>query len=206
MDSQGRALVRRRMVIDSLKQHDEATIETRADRHLEVEHQGVVPNHYFAAASSECLDLYRDGFFLSAVMVSQAVNEGLWKFVLERNNIPRDGALPDKVRSLAASRIVSDDCAEAFGRIWGSFRNDVHHMNPQVAQIPIRELAKRNLTDLASIEREIFAVFTDLSTAVDRSESAPSLEPIESGERSPTSVSAAAWFRPACPARGAARL
>jgi hypothetical protein len=42
-----------------------------------VAHQGIVPNHHFAAASSECIDLYRDGYALSAVMVSQAVAEGI---------------------------------------------------------------------------------------------------------------------------------
>ncbi len=53
----------------------------------EVAHQGVIPNHHFAVASSECIKLYRDGCLLSAVMVSQSVTEGIWRFVLERNQI-----------------------------------------------------------------------------------------------------------------------
>ena len=53
----------------------------------EVAHQGVIPNHHFAVASSECIKLYRDGYLLSAVMVSQSVTEGIWRFVLERNQI-----------------------------------------------------------------------------------------------------------------------
>jgi hypothetical protein len=44
----------------------------------------------------------------------------------------------------------------------------------------------------------ILSVFTDLSTAVERSESASSHEPIEWGERSPTSVSGAASRHLAC--------
>ena len=38
---------------------------------------GVTPMHHFAKASSECNDLYRDGHLISAVMVSQAVAEGI---------------------------------------------------------------------------------------------------------------------------------
>ena len=34
-------------------------------------------------------------------------------------------------------------------------------MNPSVTRVPVRELAKRNLLDLAVIEREIFAVSFD---------------------------------------------
>lgn len=143
----------RRGLFDILEQ----TADTRVDRYLEVGHQGIIPHHYFAPASSECVDLYRDGYFLSAVMVSQAVNEGIWKFVLERNSIPRDDALENIVPTLVARGIVSQECADAFGRIWGSFRNDVHHMNPRVTEIPFEVIAKRNLLDLAVIEGEVFA-------------------------------------------------
>ena len=72
----------------------EQTIEIRVERYLEVEHQGVIPNHHFAAASSECINLYRDGYLLSAVMVSQSVTEGIWKFVLERNQIQPKKLVP----------------------------------------------------------------------------------------------------------------
>ena len=49
-------------------------------------------------------------------------------------------------------------------------------------------------------------VFTDLSTAVERSGSASSLERTESGGRWPTSVSAAASLHLACPAHGGGQL
>ena len=144
----------------------EQTIEIRVERYLEVEHQGVIPNHHFAAASSECINLYRDGYLLSAVMVSQSVTEGIWKFVLERNQIQ-----PKKLKAgvgkkmkraavaavLVKQKIISTECAEAFVRIWLSFRNDVHHMNPKVSTVPFRELARQNMVDLAAIEREIFS-------------------------------------------------
>ena len=48
---------------------------------------GVTPMHHFSKALSECIDLYRDGYLISAVMVSQAVTDGIWRFVLKRNQI-----------------------------------------------------------------------------------------------------------------------
>ena len=142
------------------------TIEIRVERYLEVEHQGVIPNHHFAAASSECINLYRDGYLLSAVMVSQSVTEGIWKFVLERNQIQpkklkagvgKKMERPAVAAVLVKQKIISTECAEAFVRIWLSFRNDVHHMNPKVSTVPFRELARQNMVDLAAIEREIFS-------------------------------------------------
>jgi hypothetical protein len=136
----------------------EQSIEDRVERYLEVAHQGVIPNHHFAPASSECIDLYRDGYVVSAVVVSQAVTEGVWRFVLERNQIQYERDRESQADALVQSDVISADCAAAFGRIWRSFRNDVHHMNPSVAAVPFRELARRNMIDLAVIEREIFAV------------------------------------------------
>ena len=49
------------------------------------------------------------------------------------------------------------DCERAFNRIADrSFRNDVHHMNPKVGTIDFPTLAKRNIQDLAVIERDVF--------------------------------------------------
>src|ERR1044071_5235478 len=72
----------------------EQTLEGRLDRYLEIQHAGIVAHHPFSPASSECIDLYRDGYFLSAVMVSQAVAEGIWRFVLERNGQPSSDDRP----------------------------------------------------------------------------------------------------------------
>jgi hypothetical protein len=151
--------VRRRMISDDLRDLLEATLEERVNRYMEVSHQNIIPNHHFAAASTQCIELYRDGYFLSAVMVTQAVAEGIRKFVAERNMIKCDDSKdgPKIIALLVESKIISSECANAFNRIWGSFRNDVHHMRPKVAKIPFKELAKRNIQYLAAIEREIFA-------------------------------------------------
>ncbi len=156
-------VIRREQVKEALRSSLEDTIEARLDRYLEVDHQGIVANHHFAAASAQCIDLYRDGYFLSAVMVSQAVNEGICRFVLQRNGRkvpekPTQGCLRKAITKLANDAVISQPLAHASERIWDSFRNDVHHMKPEVAQMCFRNLAKRNLQDLAIIEKEVFGV------------------------------------------------
>lgn len=150
--------IKRAQLQQGLRSSLAQTIEQRIDRYLEIEHQGIIGDHHFAAASSQCIDLYRDGYFISAVMVSQAVNEGIMKFVAERNGIKEKKKHSELMEDFKQKRIISSKCAQASERIWGSFRNDVHHMNPKVASIPFQELAKRNLQNLAIIEKEIFGV------------------------------------------------
>ena len=149
--------IKRRRLQDDLRSSLEQSIDQRVDRYLEINHQWIIGNHYFAAASAECIELYRDGYFISTVMVSQAVNEGIFRFVAERNSIDRESH-EQFIKELMNGNIISEDCAKASKRIWGSFRNDVHHMNPKVATIPFEALAKRNLQDLSVIEKEIFGV------------------------------------------------
>ena len=72
---------------EDLQSSLDQTLDQRIDRYLEVDHQGIIGNHHFAAASSECINLYRDGYYISAVMASQAVNEGIVKLVAELNGI-----------------------------------------------------------------------------------------------------------------------
>jgi hypothetical protein len=179
--------VRQEQYKDHLRRCDQQSLDERARRHLEIDHQGIIAGHSFAAASSECIDLYRDGHFISVVMASQAVNEGIIKLIVDRNRIacsmdqpqPRIKAMlrcllrrklqtRHQTKSLRAlleeitdKGILSSTCAEASLRIIGSFRNDVHHMNPKVVAIDFKVLAKRNLQDLAEIEKEIFAVDYD---------------------------------------------
>ena len=71
--------------------------------------QGIIPNHHFGAASSECIELYRDGYLLSAVMVSQSVAEGVWRLVLERNQIQPDVDRPTVAAALVERKIISID-------------------------------------------------------------------------------------------------
>jgi hypothetical protein len=155
-------MMKRIRIKESIVSQCKSFIEEKIDRYLEIEHQGIVGGHYFAAASSECIYLYRDGYFIGAVMMSHAINEAIIKFVAERNNIERtnnDGitkTVEDLIKELTGKRAITNVCAEASIRIWKSYRNDIHHMNPTVANIDFRKLAQQNLKHLSTIEKEIF--------------------------------------------------
>ena len=147
-------------VIKALRESDEQTREDRADRYLEVNQQAFISNQPFAPASAECLYLYRDGHFIATVMTTQAVNEGILKFVADRNSIDYENIRrEDLLATLLSEGIFSKDCFEASKQIWDSFRNDVHHMNPPVATIDFQDLAKKNIHNLAIIEREIWGAY-----------------------------------------------
>lgn len=158
--------IKKIVVRQDLQSEFNGTIDQRVERYLEIDHQNIIGNHHFASASTECIKIYSDGHFLSAVMVSQAVNEGIVRFIAERNNIPlyldhdksKTKNVSGLIDELEQKSIITRICAEASRNIYRSFRNDVHHMNPKVAEIAIyfRDLAKRNLQDLAKIEKEIF--------------------------------------------------
>ncbi len=158
-DRQRSEQIRRRLLQDTLRQEFEAKLEKRIDRYLELNHQKIIPCHYFASASSECINLYRDGYYFSAVMVSHTINEGILKLIVERNDIAREeGKRGDQlIEDLKVRGIVSKECADASMRIWRSFRDDIHHMNPPVAAINFPDMAKSNLKDLMSIEEEVFS-------------------------------------------------
>ena len=147
--------VQRVQLKDGWRQVFDQTIDAQIDRYLEVSHQGIIGNHYFAAASSECIELYRNGHFISTVMVSQAVNEAILRFLCEKNGIS-ETSHGKQISQMQEMGVLTAETIVASESIWGSFRNDVHHMNPTVASIPFRDLAKRNLQALAQVEGEVF--------------------------------------------------
>jgi hypothetical protein len=54
--------VRRIELRERLRREFERTLEERIDRDLSVLRENLIPNHHFASASSECIDLFRDGY------------------------------------------------------------------------------------------------------------------------------------------------
>jgi hypothetical protein len=106
----------------SLQSELDQTIEVRIDRCLSINHLAIVGHHHFAHASHECLLLYRDGYFTSCIMVTQALAEGIIMFVAERNGIRQ--AHEEKKQGMAARMeqlgLISKDFVEAFNRIQGA--------------------------------------------------------------------------------------
>jgi hypothetical protein len=154
--------LRRDRLKESIESHCKASIEEKISRYLEIEHQGIIAGHYFANASSECIYLYRDGYFVGAVMMSHAINEGIIKFIAERNSISRckdcgnTKTVEELISEFKEDNIITKKCADASMKILKSFRADIHHMNPTVKKIPFQKLAQQNLKHLSTIEREIF--------------------------------------------------
>ena len=139
-----------------LKSRFESTFEERVQRALEVRPQVIIPHHHFTLASTECVYLYRDGYFMATAMATQALNEGLIRFIADRNAIPSNQDLYLLTDAFVAQSIVSPACADAMRRVLKSFRNDFHHLNPSISKVPVHEIARRNIEDIAAIENEIF--------------------------------------------------
>ena len=149
---------RREHVEYILRSEFEQSLQQRIDRYLSANHQPILGNHHFAHASTECVHLYRDGYFIACITLSQSVAEGIIRFVRDRNGLPQ--VEKESKQQLAVrlhdSGVISSAFAQALGRIHRSFRDDFHHMNAKVAEVELEPLAQRNIGDLAVIEREIF--------------------------------------------------
>lgn len=76
----------------SLHQTFEMTLDERVNRYLDINHEGIIPNTPFSPASSECIKLYRDGYLIATVMMSHAINEGIVKYVAERNGLRKNSS------------------------------------------------------------------------------------------------------------------
>ncbi len=146
-----------------LRDEFDATIKDRVERYIDVDHPWVVPKSHFAEASQEAVKLYRDGHFISCIMVTQAVNEALLRLVLKANSLKRADQedTPTLTERLQTLGLITPACAQAIYHIWHSFRNDFHHMNEKIASLDLQSLAKRNIINLSLIEGELFACDRD---------------------------------------------
>lgn len=145
----------------TLRDNFEAGFEDCVKRAMDVRHNPVIPHSHFARASSECVEIYRLGYFVATAMATQAVAQGIVKFVAERNKLGSNGNKIVLATSLENDGFISRDCGEALRRILQRHRNDISHMNPPVGKINIEEIAKENLRDLAVVEQELFAATFD---------------------------------------------
>jgi len=98
-------------------------------------------------------------------MMSHAINEAIINLVAEKNNIDRQNkdnttkTIEELIVELRESNLISANCASASSSIWNSYRNDIHHMNPKVSDIPFQRLAQLNIKHLSAIENEIFGFY-----------------------------------------------
>ena len=160
-------LLKRRQLEDGLKQDFAFTLNDRVTRYLELDFIKITPNTHFASISAECIFLYRDGYFLACIALSQAVAEALVRFICDRNqfgaSISND--FEENVKKLHKRRI-RPDCSTMLMGIWEG-RHDYHHLNPNITadRTKLQETARSKIVYLHKLESEFFA-FTIVNGAI----------------------------------------
>ena len=148
-----------------LRRQFEAELRGRVERYSKSRVHGVIPNGYFATASSECRDLYVGGQFYGCITLAQSVAEGLAKFIAEKNGIGLTEDHRQQINHLQRNRstpAISTAAYSAFRQIIGrphEDRNDFHHLNADVEQdyFKLEARALECIEALYVIESEVFA-------------------------------------------------
>lgn len=150
--------IKRRQLQDNLEQDFLASINGRISRYLELDFIKITPNTHFASIASECILLYRDGYFFACIALCQAVAEALVRLMCQRSrfgsSISKD--YESNVDNLQKRRI-EPDCSELFKEIWKG-RPDYHHLNPNIPteKIKLQDIAKSKIIALHKIESKVF--------------------------------------------------
>lgn len=144
---------------DSLDSHDQARLAGRANRAARTSVHGIIPGRFFSAASSECRDVFIDGHYYACISLSQAVAEGLARFLGDLHKVGAKKDPSKRVERLHSIGVITKGVLEAFCRIWGNDRNTFHHLNPDIpTDYQLLECrAEECVQALLEIESEIFA-------------------------------------------------
>ena len=137
----------------------EELLRERIKRHLEIDYAQFTCPLHFTDAFAECIETYRSGLFIACTMMTQSINEGILQFVIERNNIKREckESLLTTIDKLNRKNLLTYMAVEASKAIYGSYRNPIHHMRPDITDIrDWHERAKKNLRNLAIVESCVF--------------------------------------------------
>lgn len=138
-----------------LRRHFESSLESRVRRTREVQYKRVIGGHYFAAASTQCLELFRDGYMLGCIMCAQALLEAVLKFVAKRNGLESKKETESLLSDLEARGILNARGIAASKLAW-RHRNDFHHLNPGVSEIDLEAKAKECVEAICTLEEELF--------------------------------------------------
>jgi hypothetical protein len=134
-----------------------ATLNERISRYQELDFIKLTPNTHFAFVSVECINLYRDGYFLACIALCQAVAEAIVRLMCERNKFTSISNEYEKNVENLHKRKIKPDCTELFEDIWKG-RNDYHHLNPEITteRNKLQDIAKSKIFTLHKIESEVF--------------------------------------------------
>ena len=156
------AIAGRAQLADALKQEFEATLDPRLDRYLRAKHHPLVPNTTFAHASSECVDLFRDGHFYGCISLCQAVGEALLRFMCKSNSSRPAEDYEKNLRELRR-RNFADATFEVNAKQLWERRNDYHHLNQAVSTelAELEKIAFSKIRALSEMESWVFAYTND---------------------------------------------
>ncbi len=142
-----------------LRQRFEDTLGDRVRRRQSAPVHAAIPAEWFAPATRECRDLYVDGHFYGAICLSQAVAEGISKFLTLRNGHRDPGHQNPRNAMLRKRGALSPEAYRAFKIIEGGDRNDYHHLNATLEtdfeKLEVR--AAECVRSLYQIQVEVFA-------------------------------------------------
>jgi len=154
-----RELHQQALTTNSRRQEFEQTLPERVERYLQVKPHIIIPNAPFAAPSSECSFLYRDGHFYACIALVQAVAEAIVRYICDIDFGKHDKVFEKNVEKLYERKFISDKLRESLLKIWEK-RNDYHHLNSNVEsdRRALEKLAKEKACLLVEVESEIFKV------------------------------------------------
>ena len=150
-----------RQLVSELVQECQHGAEERVARYLSIRHHGIVASTEFAAASAECIDLFRDGHYYGAISLSQAVGEALVRHMCKCSGWRPAENFEENVHTLKRRGVIDNEVESRLVRLWER-RDDYHHLNTSVAteRHTLEELALTKVRDLADIERWVFGFST----------------------------------------------
>ncbi len=142
---------------ESLRGDFLATLNERISRYEELDFIKLTPNTHFAVVSAECINLYRDGYFLACIALCQAVAEAIVRLMCERNNFSSVSQEYKVNIGNLLKRRIQPDCNALFKEIWED-RNNYHHLNPIILteKTKLQDIAKIKIVTLHQIESKVF--------------------------------------------------
>lgn len=143
---------------EQMRSRFEASLPSRMERASRVKLQHFIPEHWFAAAASESVSMFIDGYFYGAISVAQAYIEALSRFLAEHHSVPVRKDVEERCRRLNDSGVITIAALNAAVAIM-RHRNDFHHLNKSVPAdySTLQTRAEDCINNLYTIETEIFA-------------------------------------------------
>jgi len=154
---------------EQLRADDASHFEGRFARLARTEVHWLIPAEWFAPASSECRDMFRDGHFYGCICVAQAVGETLaTKFLMDHHPAAENEQGDTCAEKLFRAGVITHECRLAFLLIRGDDRNDFHHLNTNVPteRVKLEQRAEECVRALYEIESEVFAYDISLQGTV----------------------------------------